>query len=181
MLSRRYWFGMAMLASVFTLSPALAGPLHDAVQKGDLEEVKRLIADGADVNAKARKGDTPLHSAAWFGYKAMAKLLIEKGADVNAKTNTGATPLDWAIRRGHKAVAKLLKRHGAEVAEILSQEFYDTCMKVETKEIEAKGTENPRLVAQYLCKVIAGICRKEPESDACKKSFRKYDVDLNAS
>ena len=31
----------------------------------DIEAVKRLIAEGADVNEQDADGDTPLHDAAW--------------------------------------------------------------------------------------------------------------------
>jgi ankyrin repeat protein len=34
------------------VSPAISGPLHDAVIHGDVAEVRRLIAAGVDVNAQ---------------------------------------------------------------------------------------------------------------------------------
>lgn len=41
----------------------VAGPLHDAARKGDLEEVKQLIVLGAAVNAKDEFDYTALHAA----------------------------------------------------------------------------------------------------------------------
>jgi hypothetical protein len=52
---------------------------------------QRLIAKGADVNAKNKNVATPLYSAAYFGHKDVAELLIAKGADVNAKNKYGFT------------------------------------------------------------------------------------------
>lgn len=39
--------------------------LIDAAGKGDLETVKRLLANGADVNAKDNDGKTALMVASW--------------------------------------------------------------------------------------------------------------------
>ena len=39
------------------------GPLHYAVVDGDLEEVKRLINQDADVNAREDDGWSPLHGS----------------------------------------------------------------------------------------------------------------------
>ena len=71
-----------------------ATPLHWAAFKNEVEEVKRLIANGADVNAKAEDGITPLHCAAEENAAEVAKVLIEFGAAVNAKNNDGYTPTD---------------------------------------------------------------------------------------
>ncbi len=53
-------------------SPALAGPLHEAVKAGHLDEVKQLIASGADVNAPDRFHNPPLYWAATKGQVAIA-------------------------------------------------------------------------------------------------------------
>ena len=67
--TRHYLIGLLGLASLLVASPALAGPLHDAESRGDLDEVKRLIAEGADVNAKAKNGQTPRSLAIEYGNK----------------------------------------------------------------------------------------------------------------
>jgi ankyrin repeat protein len=55
-----------------------------ASDKGDVEKVKKLLKEGADVNAKGKYGYTPLHKAAFYRYIEIVKLLIENGANVNA-------------------------------------------------------------------------------------------------
>jgi len=96
-------------------------PLHDAAFS-DLKEVTELlIANGADVNAKAEEGWTPLHDAARGGHKEIAELLIAKGADLNAKDNDGETPVDYAIRK--EELADLLRKHGGKTAEELKAEL----------------------------------------------------------
>ena len=49
--------------------------LHSAVVHGDLPEVKRLLAAGADPRIANRDGKTPLHAAALFGHAEIQHLL----------------------------------------------------------------------------------------------------------
>ena len=98
---------------------ATATPLTDAAEKGDVEAVRKLIAKGADVNAKGARSKgypTPLYLAAEHGNKEIAELLIAKGADVNAKDFLSQTPLHMAAGIGHKDVVELLIANGADVS-----------------------------------------------------------------
>jgi len=88
--------------------------LLKASEKGDVEKVKKLLEEGADVNAKDFLGFTSLHLAASNGHFNVVKLLIEKGADVNAKVRGGSTPLHLAASNGHFNVVKLLLEHGSD-------------------------------------------------------------------
>ena len=90
------------------------GTLFSACKRGDIEGVKRHLADGADVNAKDNSVDTPLHIAAFERHTEIAELLIAKGADVNAKDADGKTPLDRAIMNRLDELADLLRKHGAK-------------------------------------------------------------------
>jgi serine/threonine protein kinase len=89
--------------------------LLKASQKGDVEEVKKLLKEGAYVNAKNEFGSTPLHLAAISGHIEVVKLLIEHGAYVNAKNEFGSTPLYYATKNGHIEVVKLLIENEADV------------------------------------------------------------------
>ena len=96
--------------------------IHDAANDGNIEAVKQHLADGADVNAMNRHGDSPLHLAAQMGHKEIVELLIAKGADVNAKDDDGDTPLDYAHRRVYTEVAALLRKHGGKRGKELKAE-----------------------------------------------------------
>ena len=64
--------------------------LCDPAEKGNLAEVTKLIAEGADVNTKASWGWTALHEACDKGHSDIARALIDSGLDAK---HPGATAL----------------------------------------------------------------------------------------
>ena len=114
--------------------------LHEAADEGDIERVKSLISQGADVNGKDSYRRTPaeraiggnhrevvellvakgaeistLHLAAYMGNLAKAESTIENGADVNESTQSGTTALLIAVSQGLKDIVELLIDSGADV------------------------------------------------------------------
>ncbi|MGI9338090.1 MAG: ankyrin repeat domain-containing protein [Gammaproteobacteria bacterium] len=89
--------------------------LHFAARNGDIAQVKRLIDDGADVNAKMEEDVTPLFVAALSGHAEITKALIEAGADINAKTDGDLTILHVAIVHGQTRTALVLIKEKADV------------------------------------------------------------------
>ncbi len=90
-------------------------PVADAAQRGDLEAVRRLLRDGADVNAAQGDGMTALHWAAERGDGEMGEVLIYAGARVDAGTRIGHyTPLHLAARSAHDAMVELLLQAGSD-------------------------------------------------------------------
>ncbi len=90
--------------------------LRDAVANGNLDLVKSLISEGANINEKDEEGRTLLHTAAYFGRRNATKFLLEKGADVDAKDESGQTPLHLAVDYSSVPhVPKLLLDREAEV------------------------------------------------------------------
>jgi ankyrin repeat protein len=76
-----------------------AAVLMGAVEFGHPALAQWLLAQGADVNARAsdRSHQTALHAAAWKGDLAMVKLLVGAGADIMARDDEHkGTPSDWA-------------------------------------------------------------------------------------
>jgi len=70
-------------------------PLCVAIQKGELDVVKKFIEYGADVNEKSN-GLTPLMVAARYNKVEIIKILLAHGADASLKDDKGFTALKYA-------------------------------------------------------------------------------------
>ena len=91
--------------------------IADAAMRDDVEAVRALIQEGADVDAAQGDGMTGLHWAALNGNREVARLLIGAGAALDAGTRIGThTPLHVASKAGHGEVVEVLVRAGAAVA-----------------------------------------------------------------
>jgi ankyrin repeat protein len=100
--------------------------LHVAAAAYREEIARKLVAAGADVRARNRRGAEPLHAAAvgspgshtWNppAQATMVAWLIEAGADPNAVDMDGVTPLHRAVRTRCAAAVKALLDGGADPA-----------------------------------------------------------------
>jgi ankyrin repeat protein len=98
--------------------------LHAAGFSYDREMVRDLIARGAQIRARNRRGGEPLHaavigvpgSASWHPTRQRDVILylIEAGADPNAAATGGVTPLHRAVRNRCSAAVEALLRAGAD-------------------------------------------------------------------
>ena len=99
-------------AECYEKNITLDNSLLDASEEGNLEEVRRLLSEGADVNAVDKYKNTPLHFASAIGDEAV-KMLLDAGADVTAGDNYKWTPLHLASYNGDEAAVKMLLDAGA--------------------------------------------------------------------
>ncbi|VDK68833.1 unnamed protein product [Litomosoides sigmodontis] len=88
-------------------------PLHVAARKGEHRLCRKLIEEGALVNARDYAGWTPLHEACYHGHFKVAKLLLGYDADVNALSDCDDTPLHDAVTSGNEKLVWLLLHAGA--------------------------------------------------------------------
>jgi ankyrin repeat protein len=86
-----------------------------AAEAGQIEVVKYLVSNGADVNAQSEGIGlgTALIYAASANRLDVMEYLIEQGADVNAMTRNKETALFWASAQGHVEAVKILLKNGA--------------------------------------------------------------------
>jgi hypothetical protein len=90
-------------------------PLHLAVEYGHKEVAELLLANNANIEAKAYGGMTPLLSAVFGGHKDLVELLLAHKADVNLNDDVRRTPLHMAAENGYTDIAALLLAHKADV------------------------------------------------------------------
>ena len=89
--------------------------LHLAALFSQLDALKILVANRADVNAKtSTDGTTPLHWAVQADHISLPLIqyLIDHGADINAKDKTGSTPMDTAAKNNKGEIVTYLTAHG---------------------------------------------------------------------
>jgi hypothetical protein len=108
------WFVLVFLLA-YTRANAQTNDLIDAAGNGDLPQVKSLLDNGADVNAKLSDGQTALTNAAGKDHLDVVLVLLDRGADVNAKTDKGETALILAEQLKDPELFQALLGKGADV------------------------------------------------------------------
>ena len=98
--------------------------LHIAAAAHQKDAAESLVALGADVRARNRRGAEPLHYAAdgspgadWWDpvqQAAVCAYLVEAGADPNALDKSGVAPLHRAVRTRSAAAVSALITSGAD-------------------------------------------------------------------
>lgn len=101
-----------LLASEWTMSEA---KLFAAAASDDIGEIRKLLAGGADIDARNKSGETPLLVATHKNNIEAARTLIEAGADVNARDMILDSPYLYAGARGHLEILKMTLGHGADL------------------------------------------------------------------
>jgi glutaminase len=100
-----------------------------AASQGDIDELRAVIATGADPNAADYDGRTGLHLAASEGHLAAVNYLLAAGARPDVIDRWGGTPLTDAKRAKHTAVAERLAAQDADeepVSDIVTELFLST-------------------------------------------------------
>jgi ankyrin repeat protein len=91
--------------------------LHYAALEDRADDVRQLLAAGADPNAVDRRGQTPLHFAAQQAAIASAQVLLQGGARVDLSDADGNTALwraAFGFQGGDPALIRLLLEAGAD-------------------------------------------------------------------
>jgi len=117
-----YWSGGDLFFHIIVLSTVYAGfiyrdyekgwtkhkrDLHVAAEQGWLESVRRLLEEGAEVNARNGFGFTP--AVRLRRLLGRGRFLLDQGVDVNALNRDQETPLNLA---SDERVREFLKQRG---------------------------------------------------------------------
>ncbi len=94
--------------------------LHAAAAQGDVAAIGRLIAEGADINAKDPHGRTPLMVAAYRRGLEAARVLIKAGADLNALDSQRYDVLTISGVLGDTEMVRMAIASGADTGLITS-------------------------------------------------------------
>ena len=96
-----------------------ASPLFLAAMAGDRDNIRLLLAKGADPNRSMKLLGmfpmSPLVAAVGFGDPAVIRDLLAGGANVHEKDSDAMTPLHWAVIAHHTEAVNALLAAGAEV------------------------------------------------------------------
>ncbi|WP_044742930.1 MULTISPECIES: ankyrin repeat domain-containing protein [unclassified Anoxybacillus] len=90
-------------------------PLHYAAGSGELEWVRLLYQQGADVNAANQSGTTPLMVAAQSGQTEIVQFLHKHGADIDHADKEGETALFQAVAGNYLETVRYLLKARADV------------------------------------------------------------------
>lgn len=86
---------------------------ENAVNEGDAEAVRKMLAGGADVDARDRHGQTGLMVAALRGHTDVVRQLVEAGADLDHTAKYRLSALMLAVISGHVEIVRMLVQAGA--------------------------------------------------------------------
>jgi hypothetical protein len=89
---------------------------EEAVLRGSIDKLQRLLASGTDIDARNGKGQTSLMVAAAEGHAHVVEWLALCGAALDHTAKYGLSALMLAVVRGHVDVVRKLTDAGASVS-----------------------------------------------------------------
>jgi ankyrin repeat protein len=96
-------------------APDLDSKLLEAAQKSNSADVRALLSEGADANARAADGSTPMIYAAHFGDIDSVQALLGAKGDPNLTNRYGVGPMHEAALRADANLLRMLLDAGADV------------------------------------------------------------------
>ena len=149
---------------VLDLKPITYKAFYEACGQGDIQNVKRGIADSSiDINQKNHKdrGATPFYIACAAGKTEIVQLLLqEKHIQVNQDEEHGATPFLIACQNGHTEIVQLLFQHKCtkvnQAAKSGATPFFIACHEGETETVQLL-LQDKRIEVNQAAKSVATL------------------------
>ena len=117
--------------------------MHLAVNYKDVEMIKFLLEQGADVNRKGVKGSTPLHFAVMAQNLEIVKLLKQHHADEIIKTKSKSAPLKIAKSLNENKYNSNTSKEILDILEGKSFSEEQTPSLFQTQKINKMGKRDP--------------------------------------
>lgn len=89
--------------------------LHFASFHGNMDLIRLLVANGANVNEVNRQGINMLHVSAQGDQPVSLAFFIEKGLPINSKDLRESTPLHWAAFSGAELTLNYIIAWGGDL------------------------------------------------------------------
>jgi ankyrin repeat protein len=90
--------------------------IFEAAEKGSVDDIRRFIEQGVDVNAQTGGRSTLLHYTGWPNSVEAVEYLTAQGVESKTKEHDGLMPLHWAAKDNPNVeVLEYLIAQGAEV------------------------------------------------------------------
>ena len=147
-----------------------------AADKGHLKFVDLLLARGASVEVKNKKGNSPLWLAANGGHLGVVEALYHAKADIDSQDNRKVSCLMAAFRKGHIKVVKWMVNH---VAQFPSDQEMTRYISVVDKEVVDKCHECVKIIRAAKetqaakANINASILLKELDMEKSREDARK--------
>ncbi|MBP3951757.1 ankyrin repeat domain-containing protein [Bacillus suaedae] len=148
--------------------------LMRAAENNDLDLVRTLIDDGANVNECNRQIETPLiyalKSIQKGSFAQVVELLLLNGANPHVKTRNDVTAFMYAESRKDQASMDILLQFGAEQKSYNREQSTDKL----TNQTEASQKAQPKVVSFE--ERLARSKKFFPEDDAFERQFLKHTI-----
>jgi len=117
---------------------------YSAIEKGDIAEVEKLLAEGKKLNSVNWNLETPLMHSVKHNQIDMTKLLLKSKADVNFQFFRGKTALKIAVKNGDTGIVRVLLDGGAdtELKNLLKRTVLMAAAKLDYTEIAEMLIDN---------------------------------------
>jgi hypothetical protein len=157
-------------------------PLHIATAAYETGIAEELVARGAHVCARNRRGAEPLHYAAdgvpgsdaWNpkAQYATIEFLIQTGANPNAKDNSGVAPLHRAVRTRCAAAVRALLVNGADARGRNKRGSTPLHLAVQNTGRGGTGSAAAREEQQEIIRLLLSYGARPSDTDAAGKAVK---------
>ena len=111
-----------------------AQDLWQAAVSNDIAAAKRLLAEGADAQAKNAEGKVPFHVAVEAEHDSLAAILLKAAQGINGKDEKSWTPLMWAIVADDWDMVREFLAEGAYIIAGRQQSALDIAISMESED-----------------------------------------------